>query len=60
MEEQSRYIIGKAFSSLRQKHERTCQKCGKVWVANNTAKFCSTACRSGAYRQRKLESQTPA
>ena len=60
MDEQTKYSIGKAFSALRQKFAHTCQGCGKVFVANNTAKFCATACRSKAWRQRKLGRQTTA
>jgi len=60
MEEQSRSKAASILSGYRVREVRICQLCSTQFTALSSARFCSTACRSKAYRQRKVESQTPA
>lgn len=39
---------------------KKCEKCGKPYLAlGNRSKFCSTACRVAAYKERKAAKEEP-
>lgn len=43
----------RALLSLRQKVEKTCPVCGRVFVGFKQQRYCSTKCRVTAFRKRK-------
>lgn len=53
--------LGRRFQKRRKKVERVCELCGKVFLAYETARYCSAAHRLKAWReeQRRAAKQKP-